>query len=355
MGNQYKHPHPALRKRRLLVSGGSRLTLRAEKFMKQLGCELATEESLLIITGGLERRVDAPGTIAADFAIFEGLKKGLKENQELINSRIETILPSSNRDWNENLERFEAGVVKELVNRNAQTRRSVMVNSADVIVTIEGGAGTRSVIDLAIALEKPVLPLPFGKGESLKKWKNHAGEIKRWFHLDDDEVQYLELVTLDNDSVIEQAAKEVKKILFKGKGFEESCFVMMPFADDFDEVYDECIDPVLQSLNILPVMLKNLYITGSVVDTIKSSISNCKGAIADITGNNANVMYELGLAHAENKPVVIICKGDSDGRLKDIPFDVMNHNIIPYTDDFELLRNKLTKVFSELYDIRVDS
>ena len=47
-----------------------------------------------------------------------------------------------------------------------------------------------------------------------------------------------------------------------------------------------------------------LFSTGTVIEQIWEQIQKSKILLADLTGKNANVFYELGLAHAATKPVV---------------------------------------------------
>jgi hypothetical protein len=47
--------------------------------------------------------------------------------------------------------------------------------------------------------------------------------------------------------------------------------------------------------------------------------------IAELTGKNANVFYELGLAHAMQKNVILITQ-----RLEDVPFDLRHYRCLVY-------------------------
>jgi nucleoside 2-deoxyribosyltransferase len=47
--------------------------------------------------------------------------------------------------------------------------------------------------------------------------------------------------------------------------------------------------------------------------------------VADCTGRNPNVFYEIGLAHALGKPVILITQNSED-----IPFDVTHIRYIQY-------------------------
>lgn len=54
-------------------------------------------------------------------------------------------------------------------------------------------------------------------------------------------------------------------------------------------------------------------------------IQEAKVLVAELTEKNANVFYELGLAHALGKPVVLIADN-----LGDVPFDLQSLRVIIY-------------------------
>ncbi len=57
--------------------------------------------------------------------------------------------------------------------------------------------------------------------------------------------------------------------------------------------------------------------------------------IADLTGLNPNVMYELGLAHSFNKKTIVITKDD----LSQLPFDLKQYRAKDYDTHFYVLRS----------------
>ena len=78
------------------------------------------------------------------------------------------------------------------------------------------------------------------------------------------------------------------------------------------------------------------------VHILKESIRNCSGAIADISGLSANVMYELGFAHGENKKVIIIYEMGNEENKKELPFDIKTEYTIFYSS------NNLTQLKKKL-------
>lgn len=110
-----------------------------------------------------------------------------------------------------------------------------------------------------------------------------------------------------------------------GRQFLDTCFVMMPFGPWMDAYYREVYVPAIREAGMEPVRADELFSTGSVIEQIWEQISRAKVLLADLTDKNANVFYELGLAHAANKPVVF-----TTGSLDDVPFDLRHLRIAVY-------------------------
>jgi hypothetical protein len=193
------------------------------------------------------------------------------------------------------LRRFLKGWVLTLRNRTAQSRRFFMVNSADVMISVEGKHGTRSVLDLGAALEKPTLPLPFGSGISRERWHELRDEITRWFKLPLESAHAWEqrdLGTLDH-SAIGQLARSVKTVLLNG--FTRNCFVMMPFGGAFDRVYDEVIRSVLAAHQLNPVRADRLGLTGNgYTDDLRALRARLDAMIGVTLGKLGGLDVEVG-------------------------------------------------------------
>lgn len=107
--------------------------------------------------------------------------------------------------------------------------------------------------------------------------------------------------------------------------FLDTCFVMMPFGQWFDRYYQEIYVPAIKEAGFEPIRADELFSTGSVVEQIWEQIEKSKLLLADLSGKNPNVFYELGLAHAAKKPVVFTA-----GDVNDVPFDLRHLRVIIY-------------------------
>lgn len=132
------------------------------------------------------------------------------------------------------------------------------------------------------------------------------------------------------------------------KSNEKICFVIMPFGGHFDECYKNIIRNAVLSQNITPIRGDDIYSTGEIAQEIFENISKSVLLIADVTGKNPNVNYELGAAHALNKPVIIISQS-----IDDIPFDYRHRRSIVYNQNefgWEIkLKNKIAKTIEETF------
>ncbi len=107
--------------------------------------------------------------------------------------------------------------------------------------------------------------------------------------------------------------------------FLDTCFVMMPFGPWFDRYYQEIYVPAIKEAGFEPVRADELFTTGSVVEQIWEQIEKAKLLLADLSGKNPNVFYELGLSHAARKPVVFAA-----AQVEDVPFDLRHLRVIIY-------------------------
>lgn len=107
--------------------------------------------------------------------------------------------------------------------------------------------------------------------------------------------------------------------------FLDTCFVLMPFGEWFDRYYKDIYVPATKEAGFEPLRADSLFNSGSVIEQIWQQIRKAKVLLADLTGKNPNVFYELGLAHAARKPVVFVT-----GSIEDVPFDVRHLRVVTF-------------------------
>jgi hypothetical protein len=61
------------------------------------------------------------------------------------------------------------------------------------------------------------------------------------------------------------------------------------------------------------------------MDDIRRSIEKARVVVADLTGRNPNVFYEVGIAHTLNKDVLLLSQSMSD-----VPFDLRHRRVLVY-------------------------
>jgi hypothetical protein len=115
-------------------------------------------------------------------------------------------------------------------------------------------------------------------------------------------------------------------------------FVLMPFADEFDDVYKLGIKPACENAGAYAERLDQQLFTESILDRIYNQISKADVLVSDMTGRNPNVFYETGYAHALGKKVILLTKSADD-----IPFDLKHYQHIIYAGRIADLISELEK------------
>ncbi|MEW6212609.1 MAG: hypothetical protein AB1631_30065 [Acidobacteriota bacterium] len=120
---------------------------------------------------------------------------------------------------------------------------------------------------------------------------------------------------------IEQVAS-VKKLFNRAIG-RKVCFVVMPFKQGMRPVYDS-IAMALREEQWAVTRADEIALPRRITDSIMEAISMSDLVVADITGNNPNVFYELGVAHAIGCDVILLTQDER------IPFDISIEKAIIY-------------------------
>ena len=133
---------------------------------------------------------------------------------------------------------------------------------------------------------------------------------------------------------------------------KEKCFIITPIGEKTDPIRRH-IDGIINEA-IIPALSDKYEVKaahhisepGTITKQVIDAIYNSKLVVANLTGRNPNVMYELALRHAIGKPVIMIVEEGTK-----IPSDIVMQRIIPYFNDAmgtKELRDNLKKAESEI-------
>jgi tetratricopeptide (TPR) repeat protein len=116
------------------------------------------------------------------------------------------------------------------------------------------------------------------------------------------------------------------------------CFVLMPFGKkmdaagrvtNFDSIYLKIIAPAVARAGLEPIRADEEKIGGTIHKPMFERLMLCHYAVADITGANPNVFYELGIRHAMRPRSTVIVFGEGTV----LPFDIALVRGISYKTD----------------------
>jgi hypothetical protein len=118
-------------------------------------------------------------------------------------------------------------------------------------------------------------------------------------------------------------------------------FVLMPFDKMFDDVYVLGIKETAKEVGAYAERVDEQIFNEGILERVFNQINKADVIIADMTGRNPNVFYEVGYAHALEKTVLLLTQ-----KADDIPFDLKNRQHIVYGSEgnkIQNLRERLTR------------
>lgn len=121
---------------------------------------------------------------------------------------------------------------------------------------------------------------------------------------------------------------------------KSNCFIMMPFAEEFNPVFEDAIRPAVEACNLHAVRADQILAPVAIADDIRKAIADSLMCIADLTNLNRNVVYEVALAHAQGKPVILVTQDSPEF----LPFDLRHFRVLRYAatrEGYEKLRETL--------------
>jgi hypothetical protein len=115
-------------------------------------------------------------------------------------------------------------------------------------------------------------------------------------------------------------------------------FVLMPFDAQFNDIYKLGIKELAATLGITAERVDEQIYREGILERIYRQIEKADIIIADMTGKNANVFYEVGYAHAKDKICVLLTS-----KVEDIPFDLRHKRHIIYGGSILTLKEHLAE------------
>lgn len=106
---------------------------------------------------------------------------------------------------------------------------------------------------------------------------------------------------------------------------KDHCFYLCPFREPFNTIYTDHVIPAVQEVDFSIERADDIFGTQPIIEDIWEAINAAAIILADVTGRNPNVMYEVGIAHTVGKPVVLITQA-----MDDVPFDLKHYRCITY-------------------------
>ncbi len=129
----------------------------------------------------------------------------------------------------------------------------------------------------------------------------------------------------------------------KGSRSDLDVFVLMPFDTQFDERYKLGIKEPVEALGLKCDRVDEIQFTGNIINKVYECIESARLIVADMSGKNPNVFYEVGYAHALDKTVILLTE-----QAKDIPFDLQAQKHIIYGSSILMLREQLIVTVKEI-------
>ena len=131
---------------------------------------------------------------------------------------------------------------------------------------------------------------------------------------------------------------------------QPTAFVAMQFGEPPTRFTARVIRPKAQCWALRSTRIDEVNRPGIIFQDIQKKIEDAKVVIAEITAPNQNVYYEVGYAHALNKPTILLAQ-----RGQDLPFDIRSYRVIFYDDSIggkplveRTLREHLDSILQEI-------
>lgn len=140
--------------------------------------------------------------------------------------------------------------------------------------------------------------------------------------------------------------------IWKGRDFiidNKLCFIVMPFNFEWSDTVFSYVEQIVTKFNLNTRRADS--VTGHIImEDIWRLLNQARLVIVDVTENNPNVFYELGIAHTLGKNVILLAQNTDH-----IPFDISSYRHIIYKGDTSTYKILDEQLSNHIQNILEDS
>lgn len=216
----------------------------------------------------------------------------------------------------EQLRKFIVANNRALQTHEIYSTREVLLNLyKNEIIRIEGDSAPKTLQDVEDVFRSTMMSTLPGM---IFRTSSRLAFVQKTFNVSLSEL-------LDGDQFVRTRPIFGKPMATEPNKFAR-VFVLMPFAESMKPIYEDHIQPVCKRLTLTCKRGDNFFSSDSIIEEVWSSIYHAEVCIADCTGRNPNVFYELGVSHTLGRQTILIAQS-----IDDIPFDIRHLRTIIYT------------------------
>lgn len=316
-----------MRPLRICLYGGTDLQGMPTSFVSELAYEILHSMPAVIVTGGFSHSNKRPSAVSTDVAALNGARRFAAHHGVDLRRCFEAWIPEPTLDTRADvggavrMSEADGIAVRVMKGRTPLGRRLAMVAGVDLVLTISGRRHTEVVVEQAVELGLPVLPIPDAGGDSKDLLEMHRERIAAGFAPGALE-RCLAAVSQAIGTDPRAAARATVDLIRTAK--IGRCLVLMPFDPEHDHLYVEQIEPVIAK-HMHPLRLDRLARSDAIYGNFSDAIRTATAVVVDVTHLNENVMYEIGFAHALGlKPLIYSRKA---ARLEQLPLYLRTLNV----------------------------
>jgi ATP-dependent Clp protease ATP-binding subunit ClpA len=131
-------------------------------------------------------------------------------------------------------------------------------------------------------------------------------------------------------------------------------FILIPHNKEFDDLFYHYIKPSMEVHGLTVLKADNIFKPGNILSQVWAQIRTAEVIVVDVSGQNSNVIFELGLCYGIQRCPILLTRDPSE-----LPFNIRNLRYIQYENTaagaHKLAEDLKTTVGEFLSAVRTDS